>query len=337
MKKEETRSIWSYVGESSWQQAIWGGLCAIILIAVAWANSYSGEFKMSGTWSIDADRGDDDSVQLTITRAEANSRWRSSSPIELSKLSGLTRAKLDGRREEADFEIRRDAGVFHFTGVFDRGLGTGRFEFAPNPEFASTLRREGFPGATSEDLFTLAMHDVSLEHVRGFKSLGYRDLNLEAIKRLRIHGATPELARELRASGIQAENAEGLIRMCIHGVSPEYIRAMGTLGYRRLNAEDVIRMKIHGVTAEYVRAMANLDYRDIGSEALIRMRIHGVTTDYVRDLKGLGYPRVGDEELIRLRVHGVSPEFIRAAQKRSGRDLGVEDLIRMKIHAVDVD
>lgn len=336
MKKAETRSIWSYVADNSAQQAIWGGLCALVLIAAAWANASSGELKMSGTWSIDADRGDDE-VQLVMTRSEANSRWRSSSPIELSQLSGLTRTQIDGRREEAEFEIRREAGVFHFTGVFDRGLGTGRFEFAPNQEFASTLRREGFPGATSEDLFTLAMHDVSLEHIRGFKSLGYRDLDLEAIKRLRIHGATPEMARELRSSGVRAENAEGLIRMCIHGVSPEYIRAMGSLGYHKLDAEEVIRMKIHGVNAEYVRAMANLDYRDIGAEALIRMKIHGVTTDYVRDLKGLGYDRVGDDELIRLRVHGVSPEFIRAAQKRTGRELGVEDLIRMKIHAVDID
>jgi hypothetical protein len=336
MKKQETRSIWSYVGDNSVQQAIWGGLCALLVIVAAWATASGAEPKMSGTWSIESDRGGGE-VQLTIARSEGHSRWRTNRSIALSSLSGLTRAQIDGRREDAIFEIRRDAGVFSFNGVFDRGLGTGRFTFAPDPEFAETLRREGFPGATSEDLFTLAMHDVSLDHVRGFKGLGFRDLDLETIKRLRIHGATPETARELRATGIETQSAEGLIRMCIHDVSPEYVRAMGALGYRRLQAEDVVRMKIHGVSADYVRAMAKLDYRDIDAESLIRMKIHGVDPDYVRELKTLGYTRVADGQLIRLKVHGVSPEFIRKAQRRSDTRLDVDDLIRMKIHAGGYD
>lgn len=39
MKKAETRSIWAYVADNSVQQAIWGGLCALALIALAWASA----------------------------------------------------------------------------------------------------------------------------------------------------------------------------------------------------------------------------------------------------------------------------------------------------------
>jgi hypothetical protein len=116
------------------------------------------------------------------------------------------------------FQMVRDAGTLACEGYFKRGNGAGTFTFSQDPNFISEMRQMGYTGLLPEMLFAMAAHNVSLDYVRGLRSLK----------------AAPS-------------SADDLISMRIHGVSIEYIQELQALGYRNLKADELVTMRIHGV------------------------------------------------------------------------------------------
>ena len=307
-------------------------LAFAVLAEPAAANDRRDDRLAADGWAVDA-RSSMDRVQLTIRREAQDMHWTSSFPIALAELQGLSRGDLDGRRAPVRFELRRQAGVFHFDGSFTARQGEGRYRFAADPAFLAGLAHEGYANVDANDVFTCALQDVTLETIRGFKALGYDPISLDDVKRLSIHGVTPEIVRAYRREGLRHLSVDELARLSIHGVRPDIVHDLASLGYRDLEADDLVRMAIHGASPEYVRALQRLNYRGIPAESLIRMRIHGVTPEYVQALLGLGYTRVPDEELIRMCIHGVTPEFIRRVEARSADRPSVEELIQLRLRS----
>ncbi len=285
-----------------------------LLAAALHADSLRGMWTAS-TWSVK----DIERIQLNMTREHSN--W--GQDFKIAAFEGLSRAQITSASDiPVKFALRRDAGTISFDGSFRDGEGAGHFTFMPNDSYLGTLRsmhialddNEKGDRTEGEELFRLAMFDVSLDFIRGMHELGY-DAGVHDLVRFRIHGVSPEMVRELKTLGLDHLAAEDLIRLRIHGATPEFIRAMGDSGYRNLSAEELVRFRIHGVSPEFVRDIASLGYRDVAGEELVRMRIHGVTPDFIRDVEAAGYRNVPVEKLIQMKIHGIDGAYLKAMAK----------------------
>jgi len=272
----------------------------LILVAAVLTSSIASAAEIRGAWTalVKGDR-----VHLTMVRDHSN--WgRSLARSEFS----LTDAQINSATESpVHFGMTRDAGAFDFTGSFENGEGVGRFSFTPSRNYAETLRALGVASESrfdDEDLFSLAMHDISTAFIREMQSLGYRQ-NLDEYIAFRIHGVTPEFVRALHALGYDKLSADDLVAFRIHGVTPEFIRKIRDLGVKDLSSDQLVSMCIHGVSPDYVRELRDLDYIGLTTDELVSMRIHGVTTKYIRELAEAGYHKVPVEKLIEMRIHGI--------------------------------
>jgi hypothetical protein len=289
---------------------------------------------LHGSWH--ARMHNDHSLQLSLSyqrNSESNNEWGHT--VELTDFTGLTDAQIHSSgNTPVKFTLTRGAGTITLDGIFGDGDGGGRFTFTPNAKYADELHSLGVASSDldEEQLFSLAILDVSTQFIRDMQALGYRG-PLEDFKRFRIHGASPQFVRDMQALGYRDLSAEDLIRFRIHGVSPEYVRDMNVLGYKP-SAEDLVRFRIHGVNPELVKTLNGLGYRDVSAEDLVRFRIHGVSPEFLRDIKDLGYTP-NAEDLVRMRIHGVSPEFIRSLKEAGYNGIPVEKLIEMRIHGID--
>jgi hypothetical protein len=285
---------------------------AFALAAAAHAESIRGMWTAS-TWSVK----DFERIQLNMTREHSN--W--GQDFKVSSFDGLSRSQIESSADAAvKFALRRDAGTIAFDGSFRDGEGAGHFSFTPNESYLGTLRSmkvrldDDSDRTEGEELFRLAMHDVSLDFIRSMRSLGY-DVGMRDLIRFRIHGVTPELVTELRGLGLDHISTEDVVRMRIHGASPAFIREMANSGYRNLSIDNLIRFRIHGVSAEFVRDLSSLGYRDISGEDLVRMRIHGVSPEYIRDVESAGYKNVPVDKLIQMRIHGIDAAYLKGMAK----------------------
>lgn len=262
---------------------------------------------ISGQWLLE--RGDTaGTARLTIQRSQrSNHTMSSSDDVPLSIIRGL-----DWQQAEATpgasfrFQIARDAGRFQCEGWFHLGKGSGHFTFAPDPGFRAGMRALGYGDLSGEQVFTLAVHDVSRGLVRELDQLGYRRVPYDKLVAMRIHGATPRYIRDLAALGHRSIDVDQLVAMRIHGVSPEGIRELSALGYRRVDDQTLITMRIHGVEPDLIRALGAEGYRSVPPDQLVAMKIHGVSPDFIRRLKKRGYARLSVDELISLKIHGVA-------------------------------
>src|SRR5205807_963669 len=193
-------------------------------------------------------------LHLDISRGNSM-HWGQS--MDLAAFSGLSSETMTTKAETpVKFEMVRDAGTIHFTGTFTDGDGVGRFTFEPNRNYASTLRSLGVSGeiADDDDLFALAMHDVSVTFIREMQALGYRE-NLDQYTAFRIHSVSTQFVRDLRALGYNSLSADELVALCIHGVSPRFIRELKDAGYTGVPVEKLVEMRIHGISADDVKRM----------------------------------------------------------------------------------
>ena len=289
-------------------------LFTLALAAAANAESLRGMWTAS-TWSVK----DIERLQLNMTREHSN--W--GQDFKIASFEGLSRAQITAASDTpVKFALRRDAGTISYDGSFRDGEGAGHFTFTPNDSYLGTLRsmnvslddEKDRDRTEGEELFRLAMFDVSLDFIRQMHSLGY-DVGVHDLVRFRIHGVSPEMVRELRTLGLDHVSAEELVRMRIHGATPEFIREMANSGYRNLTVESLVRFRIHGVTPEFVRDIASLGYRDVPGEDLVKMRIHGVTPEYIRDVENAGYKNVPVEKLIQMRIRGIDGAYLKAMSK----------------------
>jgi hypothetical protein len=261
--------------------------------------------QIRGAWSalVKGDR-----VHLNMTRV--NSNWGRTLPR--ADFAIPEDAMTSATETTVHFAFNRDAGVIDFTGTFQKGEGVGRFSFAPNRSYVATLQSLGVSSDShidDDDLFSLAMHDVSTAFIREMQSLGYLE-NLDQYVAFRIHGVTPQFVRDMKALGYTLD-ADDLVAFRIHGVTGEFSRAMKELGVKDLSADQLVAMRIHGVSTDYVRELRDLGYTGLSSDDLVTMRIHGVSTRFIRELAAAGYHNIPADKLVEMRIHGIDASMLR--------------------------
>jgi hypothetical protein len=275
-----------------------------VLVIAAWSSAVLAAEAIRGQWMIDR-ASLPDRIQLTLHRSNAEgSSHTNSSPFPLSQLKGLSRPDMDSPTgSTVRFEIVRDAGTLACEGYFKQGSGAGAFTFSPDPGFITDMRALGYSGLSQEQVFAMAVHDVTRVYVR-----------------------------ELRSLGVKA-SADDLISMRIHNVTVEYIKELQSLGYGKLQPDHLVTMRIHGVEPDFIRELNKLGYRSVSTDELVTMRIHGATTEFIRQIKALGFdPSV--DQLVTMRIHGVTPEFIQKLRAQGLKGLSIDQLVNLRIHGI---
>jgi beta-lactamase regulating signal transducer with metallopeptidase domain len=275
-----------------------------------------------GTWTAER-RGDRIQLEMSMSWDGGRHRWMNGETYAAKDFSGLT-AGPDVR-----FDLRRDAGTFHFEGRFKGDDGTGFFTFQGNPGYIRDMAALGIQ-MKEDRLLEAATHDISLAFAREIHDVGYRDASLDTLVQFRIHGVNPQIIRELSGLGYQHLPADEIVQFQIHGVSPALLRELARAGYQGIPPDQVVQFQIHGVSPEYVRGMAENGYRNVAPDDLVQFRIHGVSPELVHGLAEAGYRNVPADQLVQFRIHGVDGAFAREAVRRYGK-LAPDQLVELKI------
>ena len=231
------------------------------------------EEAITGQWMIDPTPLPDQ-VELTLHR----SNHTNSSSLPVNQLKGLSRAQMESPDGlTVRFEMTRDAGRLACEGYFKHGHGAGQFVFSPNANFISDMRALGYSNLSQEQVFSMAVHDVTRKYVR-----------------------------DLRSLGVTTTSPDELVTMRIHGVETEFIRELNQLGYRTVSTDQLVTMRIHEATTEFIKQLKALGYDHPSIDQLVTMRIHGVTPAYIQDLHTRGMKSLSIDQLVSLRIHGIT-------------------------------
>ena len=226
---------------------------------------------VNGRWTIAA--RSDGWLQLDIEWANIN-QWRRF--VRPSDLTGLSAGDVQAGTPKAAFRIEQDAGVFDFTGTFERGRGAGQFTFAPNQGFPATLRSLGIREAEQvgvHQLKNLAFGFISASAVREFLGAGLTPMTLEQLTNLAVWQVSPAYVRELQASGIRGvDSVEGVSELKFHNVPAAYARDVSALGLKGITHRQLLEMYRAGVTVAFIRQQQDAGRRDLTPEDLIDLR-----------------------------------------------------------------
>ena len=193
---------------------------AILLTAVAGTLAASGlqSQQITGEWEAEF-RNRNDRVQIQMWPELARRSSQTGVSLDSRQLIGLNTDLVSrSRRADVRFEIRRDAGTTVFEGQVQRGEGWGDFIFTENPDFRDGMAALGDRNLRDRDVFSMALHDVSRQFVRGLQDAGYRGLSTSRLLQMGIHGATPEIVGEMRRAGYEDLSVDQLVQFRIHGV-----------------------------------------------------------------------------------------------------------------------
>ena len=233
--------------------AITALLCLALVVSFSSPSAILAQNRFEGQWLIDLEtfKAAPDRVHISLRyETERGGRNESSRLVPRDQVQGLSEAQMRGSGSAVQFHIRRDAGTFQCEGWFRAGKGSGHFVFTGDPNYVTTLRRQGYEAPTDEQLFRLGLGDVSLALVEELRGQGYERSTIDQLVRVGTHGVTIQYIRELGALGYRVGKVENLVRMRDHGVTPEYVRELQALGYRELPAEELVRARDHGVTPD---------------------------------------------------------------------------------------
>ena len=286
----------------------------LILLAVTAAARAA---DIRGVWT--ATSRDVDALQLSISRGNSQN---SSDHWKVSQFKGLTEAQIGSVTQvPVNFRLEREAGTIAFEGVFKMREGAGHFVFTPNPAYLDTLRNLGVAVDLShaekpeENLYELAIFDVSSTFIRAMQAEGYRE-SAKMYVEMRIFRVSPELVRDFRAAGYRDIPAKKLVEMQIHRVTPQFVRELAAAGYRNLPINKLVEFRIHQVTTEAIRQLHDLGYDNIAPSKLVEMQIHRVTPEFIRELAAAGYRNVPVDKLVEMRIHGIDADFARRMNRQ---------------------
>lgn len=294
-----------------------------------------------GAWTASIDEKRPDRFHINITRGRNHNMGTT---MRLAAFSGLAPAQINAATmTPVRFEMRREAGNAVFEGTFRNGKGAGQFTFTPNPAFLDTIRSMGIDTKREkrrhrewdeeEELFALAIHDVSTAFIKSMIAEGYR-VTLEEYLTMRIFDITPEYIREMRNLGFKDISHDELVSSRIHKVTPEYVREMRAAGWD-LSLDELQSSRIHGATPQFAEEMRKLGYGGLDHDDLVSFRIHKVTGDFIGELAKLGYRNVPADELVSMRIHRVTPDYIRELEAAGYVNVPIEKMISMRIHGID--
>ena len=273
-----------------------------------------------------------DRVHFTVESYKGTEHWIFNQDVPLSYFRGLSLDTLD-HSGSAHFEYVRDAGRLLCKGAFSWSRGSGSFTFVPNPGFPAELAKLGYDAPNENQLFSLLMHDVSLEFARGVHDAGL-NASTNQLEELRIHGVTLDYIRETQRAGYRQFRAKDYVDIKIHGVPGEFLRNLKEAGYD-LSAQQVIELRIHGVDSEFMDDLKQAGY-ELSPAQITELKIHGVDSRFIRDLKSYGLqPKASD--LVQFKIHGVSPEFLRELKDAGYGGLSESQITELKIHGVSTE
>jgi hypothetical protein len=303
-------------------------------------------FALDGAWTASIDEKRPSSIYMNITQGQYHN---TGSTFPLASFSGLTESQIRAASmTPVNFEMRREAGTVSFEGTFRNGKGAGQFTFAQDRSYIDKIRALGLEfeldkphrrrerdRTDEEDLFSLALHDVSTAFIKSMIAEGYR-VSLEKYLTMRIFNITPEYIREMRSLGFKDIDAEELVATKIHKVTPQFVRDMRAAGWD-LSLEELQASAIHGATPAFAEEMRKLGYGNLSHDDLVSFRIHRVTAEFIEELRKLGYNKVSADDLVAMRIHRVTPEFIRELAAAGYENVPPQKLVEMRIHKVDAN
>lgn len=292
------------------------------------------EAQLHGAWTANRDERTTDRIYVSMSHRRGMNMGTTMNIRDFSGLAG--NAITASTATPVRFELRREAGTVVFDGSFRNGDGAGQFDFTPNRAYFATIRSLGIrtDDEDDEELFSLAVHDVSTAYIREMHAQGVKAQDLEDYVGMRIHRVTPEFIRELRDLGFDKLDHEELVGARIHGVTPDYIRQMRAAGWN-LSLEELQGSRIHGATPEFAAEMKKLGYGDLDHDELVSFRIHRVTAEFIRELRELGYDKLDADDLVSFRIHRVTPEWIRELASAGYRNVPADKLVEWRIHRID--
>lgn len=273
-----------------------GGLSLAAGLAGVFAATH-GEWTINN-WTL----GEGMSLSLTHRTPTSRSQWTCNRSI--AELEGLTREQLHAVHAPVAFRLRGDAGSFVFEGTLTLGVGRGTFHFEPNPAFTAQLAALGYDAPGDDDLFGLAMREISLAYATEVKRLEPGTTLRDPI-RFRDHGVELDEIREVLAVGDPRLSGTDVVDLHDHGVPPSFVRALKTFGYPSLAADNVIALHDHGVDERYVKGLAASGMRGLEPDDVIRLHDHGVETRYIARIREAGFTDLTVEQIVRLHDHGV--------------------------------
>ena len=293
-----------------------------------------------GAWTASTEDKQPDRFYMNITRGRTHNMGTT---FKVSDFTGITRAQMDAATmTPVTFEMRREAGNATFEGTFKNGKGAGQFSFTPNRAYLDTLRSMGIDmerekhrdrdWADEDQLFALAIHDVSTAFIKSMIAEGYR-VSLEDYLTMRIFDITPDYIHEMRNLGFKNISSDELVSSRIHRVTPQYVRDMRAAGWD-LSLDDLQSTRIHGATPEFAAEMKKLGY-DLDIDDLVSFRIHRVTPEFIKEMATLGYKNIDADDLVAMRIHRVTPEFIKELEQAGYVKVPIDKMISMRIHGID--
>jgi hypothetical protein len=293
--------------------------------------------EITGDWTAFASKDHPERLRLSMTNGR---NQHEDSRYQRSWFSGLRDDQIDSASPaEVHFELRRDAGVIAFEGTFQHGRGIGGFTFTANHDFLPAVRRLGIEMDRDNDqdeeqqLYELALFDVSTDFIRSMQSAGY-SVPLRKYIEFRIFEVDPAYVKEMGSLGFDHLSASQLTETRIHGATPDYIRSMRAAG-NDLTLDQYIESRIFAVSPEFVQQMSRLGYSNLDHSTLTQFKIHGVSPEFVEELKKLGYDHLPAQQLVEMKIHGVTPEFIRRVAVAGYKNVPVEKLVQMRIFGID--
>jgi len=309
---------------------------ALCLMALATSVPTAGAAArgIEGSWTAERSEKRPDALQFSLSTGK---HTQNGSSYDRGDFEGLTAEQVQSHTSlPVQFELVREAGTVAFEGTFRDGHGAGQFAFVSNPDYVKALGRLGVQLEKSdreEQLFTLALLDVSTAFIRSMQAIGY-DVDLDKYTEFRIFAVDPDYVHEMAKLGFDHLSADKLVETLIHGATPEYIRQMRAAG-EDLPLDKYIESRIFQVTPEFSAEMARAGYPDLDRDMLVQFRIHGVTTGFIEELRTLGYSRVPSEKLVEMRIHGVTPEFIRRLDAAGYHKVPIDKMVQMRIFDID--
>ena len=210
-------------------------------------------------------------------------------------------AALDEPLDENDDDLQSDSGLS--TGAANKKVTTGAGavtssgtshgtsggdHLPPVPRPIATMRKT-YPDLTPDEVFKLAIHDVSRSFIASMNKEGYVQPSLDELTKMRIHGVDAFYVQGLRKAGYNNLTIGELVKTRIHGATPAFAQEVSAAGFGKASVDDLVKMRIHGVTPDMVRELRELGYNDLRVDEVVKLRIHGATPAFIREMRELGY------------------------------------------------
>lgn len=286
--------------------------------------------EMKGVWQAEID-GNQVCVRFDNSDLKRNSYWISTECFGKSEFSSLPTT-------DKEFTLERAAGKVIFTGKFEGSEGLGRYRFEANTSFANTLRQEGVRGeAKEETLFHFFLADMDQDFVRNLKTQGYKDIQMNDLKKLAIHDVDNQYIKEMAQLGYDDLSLGDLVKGRIHDVDPTYIKELKDTGFDKLSFDDLVKFSIHDVDANMVQQLADAGFTDLDAEDIVKASIHNVTPGYIQELKSIGYSLDDLDDIVKFSIHNVDADLVKALGDVGFKNLSPEEITKAAIHNVNED